>query len=366
MHHQTVVLYEPTVSSIVEASKVGGKDSIYAHLSEESVKVLARDADNLVVVVENEHASMIAKKAADNYVSKVRIVKSKKKWYADYVYRHLIEPRMKDVLTADSIDEYAVVLKAEYKTIEMCKKILTSVVPRKVGDFTYVVVPRLPTADVSATYYKKYGTPVLVASLRDVGIAWSAIADKNTTAELARRFSRIGYVDSEPGVIVSGFIYTYPESPKAYLPLIEEVLQSVRASPPESVRLSRTVEAVMLVDGLIDYLRFKAKSLLWSLSRTMIMGDSYMVVNCGNPSPYYASMLDNNVCTIMFYLPPPNKIAVATPFIPKEIRSDRAETKVSPLTITSDSRYLTIIPKHIVKDIKHMIEKYGKAAVVVS
>lgn len=359
-----VVLYEPTVSAVVEASKVGGRNAIYAHLHDESVKTVGKSVDRVVLVV--EHVNSLAKNAMALLGEKARLVVARKRWYADYVYKHLLEPRMKDELTKSTLDEYSVVLRAEYKTLEMCRKALSTITPRKIGDFTFATVPRLPTGDIAVLYYEMYRAPVLVASMRDTGIAWSALTDKDTMTELAKRFSRVGYVDSKPNGILSGFIITYPESPKAYLEVIEEVLQNVTAKPPESIKPSKTVEAVKTVTSLYDYLKFKSRCLAWSSNKTIIGGETYVVVYCGRNTPHYVSTVGDTTCTVMFYLPPPDRLAIVTHFKPEEVRTNRFEAKISPVTATPDAKYISIVPKNVVRELRSMLKKYGKAVMSIA
>lgn len=358
-----VVLYEPTVSAMVEASRVGGRSVVYAHLSGDSLKLVGRGADAVVLVV--ERVTTFISKALATLDKRAKLVVAKKRWYAEYAFKHLIEPRMKDVLTKQSADEYSLVLSAEYRTIELCRRTLATITPRKVGDFTFAVVPRVPTGDVATLYYEKYRTPVLVASVRDAGVAWSAIAERDTLRELANRLSKVGYVDSEPNAILSGFILTYPESPRAYLPVIEEVLQAVPAKPPASVTLSKTCDAVKTATTFYDYLRFKARHVSQSSSKTSINGETYAVVYCGQSSPYYVSFASNGSCTVMFYLPPPSKLALATPFIPGEIRTSKLDVKVSPVASTPDSKYISVVPSDVVREIRGMLRRCGRAALSV-
>lgn len=360
------VLYEHTVSAIVEAVKVGGRSAIYAHLHSDSVKIVNRSADKVVLVVEHVNASV--KNALALLGDKAKLVVAKRRWYANYVYKHLIEPRIKDELTKNTVDEYAIVLKAEYKTIEMCRRVLSIVTPIRIGDFVFATVPRLPTGDVTILYYEKYLMPVFVASARDTGIAWSAIADKAALTELARRFSNIGYVDSNLSLnpILSGFIMTYPEPPKAYLPIIEEVLKNILAKPPESIKASKTAEAVKMVTDFYEYLKFKTKCLSWSSYKTIISGKAYTVIRCGQNAPHYVSTLSGNVCTVVFYLPPPDRLLVATPFTPKEIRTSKSEVKITPITSTPDAKHLSMVPMEVVRELRSMLRKYGKAVLSVT
>lgn len=358
----TVVVYESTVSAIVEAAKVYSKDFVYAQLNGETLKVVEKTADRIILVV--EHVSPLVSRALAS--DKVKLVVAKKRWYAGYVFKHLVEPRVKDVLANQSIDEYSLVLLAEYKTIELCRKALATIIPRKVGDFAFAVVPRIPTGDTAVLYYEKYRAPVLVASMRDAGVAWSAIADKDALNALANRFVKIGYVDFKSSPFLSGFIPTYPESPRAYLAVIEEVLESVQAKPPASMNPPKTCTAVSTTTTFYDYLVFKARCVSRSSAKTMIDGKTYTVVNCGQNSPYYVSSVSSNSCTVMFYLPPPSRLVVATPFTPNELRTDQVSVKVSPVTSTPDSKYITVVPGNIVGALRNMLKRYGRAVLSVS
>lgn len=358
-----LVLYEPTVSSIVEASKVGGRKVMYTQLHYANIKNVSRDADRVVLVV--EHVNALVKKALAVFGEKATLVVAKKRWYADYIYRHLVEPRMKDELTKNNLDEYSLALKAEYRTVEMCRIVMSTITPRRVGDFAVAVVPRLPTGDLATLYYEKYRAPVFVASVRDTGIAWSAVADDGALAELANRFSRVGYVALKSAGTLSGFIDTYPEQPRVYLSLVDEVLQSVSAKPPESVKPTLAVEAMKTATSIYDYLRLKSKHMSWSASKTMIGNKTYMVVYCGQNSLHYASTADDTACTAVFYLPPPDRLAAVTHFVPATVRTARVEAKVSPVAVTPDSKYVSVVPESVVRELRFTLKRYGRAAMTI-
>lgn len=357
-----LVLYEPTVSAMVEASRIGGVDAVYAQLHEDTAKLLLRDASRVTVVAENMTGA-VRRIASKNGV---KLVTANRKWYSNYVYRHFIEPRVKDVLVKQNIDEYLAVLKAEYKTIELIKHTVNNVVPRKTGGFLFAVAPRVPTGDVAVLLYEKYKSPIIIASYRDTGVAWSSIASVQTLRELAYKMSKIGFVDSEVNCnVVSGFILTYPEPPKTFIPLLEDAVKTIETREDDHKqipRITRAVEIIKNSDNYYSFSRQKAKNVSFHVKTTELNGERYHLIICGESSPFYLSTMSEKVCNVLVYLPLPSKLAVVTRFMPHTMRTNKTEIKATPLGTTYGSLYITPVPREIVIDVKQMIKKFGRAS----
>ena len=226
-----LIVYSIDVASIITAGKLVDDNTVVAHESKESVEAVVRTRlfDEAVYVSRRRNPAI--DDILSQYVDRYRYIEPENVWYAKYVTRHLLEPRIKEVGVVSS---YFDILFLEYKTISIICHILGNTVPLRVGSTLFVYTRKaVPTLDTAIALTLKYREPSCVASERDTGLSLACVGDEDSILSLLFSLKKIATtVRLYNDTTLIAFIVTYPQSPNTVKNDVLNTLREVEMKPP--------------------------------------------------------------------------------------------------------------------------------------
>lgn len=369
-----LVMYNGPASTLYRVSQVlseHGPRVLLTRLHVDNLKAVVahNGVMDVVLVYEREPRIFLSSLRKHGLLDKVRLrqIKVEREWYDDIINPKLVEPHIQQ-LAREEGNAYKRLLRAEYWSVRNAMLAPKWADPRVVGESLLVTgVKKSPTRDVAFVISAVYRKPCCAVSFKHLGLSFSCVGPRLFIAHFAPTLAGEGEgVNLKIGMYtVSGFILTYPQSPKTGLPQIVEALEKTTVKSEYSPQLNSYLSMTEPGNSL-SYAEFleKRADMLKRRGRvyTSTRGRKYTLLT-GKPSPFHvAVLLKEHVVAYEVYLPTPYDPAFAVPFNPTEVYLDDKRLN-PPVEMLATGEYVVLLPK-MRERLKESILRNGSAVFI--
>lgn len=365
---RVLVVYEPEPDCIVSASRYSSPLALYVRSYHVNVREVVERGDfDRAILVNCDKSRRVEeiKEMISSHGISIEEVNPERLPFSKYLIKHLLEPRIKGIKS----DKYPSLIEKEYRTITIMKNIGDTHIPTSVNNILVLVTKkRVPSVDMALFISAKYKKPTCVGSSRDTGLTWACIGPTDVISSIEGEITTSIYKRVSDNII-TGFFVTYPESPLVYQSRLEEMLSKIQGPTdpwvPRDVKTNYITklllkERISFFDFLVTHAKLKRKF----LKKVVSGGTEIYVIDSMSSSPFHTIMTSGDMLSMVFYLPPPPRLAIKLPFKPTEVYVGSKKIEIDGIT-GPDGSYIMMM-NGATKLISNEIKNNRKVVIVAS